>query len=148
MLGLKLNHVSKRGHRCQSIGSNICLLKYHWCSSWLVCLIDSRTHWIWWPCNYAKATDLVWDFSIFSSFRVTSLLRAMTWLAPDEYQTQTQTQNISFNSNNHICKYKVKTEIPLGLFAFYSWKIFINVMQDLWEWHSGVSKSALKKCTR
>ena len=42
-------------------------------------------------------------------------------------QTQTQTQNISFNSNNHICKYKVKTETPLGLFAFYSWKIFINV---------------------
>ena len=59
-------------------------------------------------------------------------------------KTQTQTQNILFNSNNHICKYKVKTETPLGLFAFYSWKIFINVMQDLWEWHSGVSKSALK----
>ena len=47
--------------------------------------------------------------------------------------SQTQTQNILFNSNNHICKYKVKTETPLGLFAFYSWKIFINVMQDLWE---------------
>ena len=63
-------------------------------------------------------------------------------------QTQTQTQNILFNTNNHICKYKVKTETPLGLFAFYSWKIFINVMQDLWEWHSGVNKSALKKCAR
>ena len=59
-----------------------------------------------------------------------------------------KTQNILFNSNNHICKYKVKTETPLGLFAFYSWKLFINVMQDLWEWHSGVSKSALKKCAR
>ena len=35
---------------------------------------------------------------------------------------QTQTQSILFNSNNHICKYKVKTETPMGLFAFYSWK--------------------------
>ena len=63
-------------------------------------------------------------------------------------QTETQTQNILFNSNNHICKYNVKTETPLGLFAFYSWKLFINVMQDVWELHSGVSKSALKKCAR
>ena len=46
-------------------------------------------------------------------------------------QTQTQTQNILFNSNNHICKYKVKTEAPLGLFAFYSWKIFINSENDI-----------------
>ena len=52
-------------------------------------------------------------------------------------ETQTQTQNILFNNNNRICTYKMKTETPLGLFAFYSWKIFIYVMQDLWELYSG-----------
>ena len=93
----------------------------------------------------------LWRTRARSFFKVHSMVSGeISGLCIDSHaiQTQTQTQNILFNSNNHICKYKVKTETPLGLFVFNSWKIFTIVMQDLWEWQSGVSKSALKKCVR